>query len=165
MKTSFHPSFFPITDTLNSVYKLGHQVETLFFFPAPHGLQYLSSLIRVWTWATTEKELSPNHWAAREIPRPCLRPVLVEPSSDPCWRFLTRIRPGTWPKVKDSHAGWACDPDPQALVLWCLWECAVRPARKWTLRGKERSERMKEKNIAWRWGRDRTEGCDQGFWN
>ena len=31
MKTSFHPSVFPITDTLNSVYKLGHQVETLFF--------------------------------------------------------------------------------------------------------------------------------------
>ena len=92
----FFPSqFFPITDTLNSIYKLGHQVETIYFFlPVCHSLQYLSSLIRVWTWATTEKELSPNHWATREFPRPYLRSVLVEPSSDPWWHFLMRVRPG-----------------------------------------------------------------------
>lgn len=46
---NFFPSqFFPITDTLNSIYKLGHQVETIYFFlPVCHSLQYLSSLIRV----------------------------------------------------------------------------------------------------------------------
>lgn len=28
----FPSQFFPITDTLNSIYKLGHQVETIYIF-------------------------------------------------------------------------------------------------------------------------------------
>ena len=42
-------------------------VFPFFFFPTPHGLQDLSSQTRDWTWVTTVKALSPNHWDTREF--------------------------------------------------------------------------------------------------
>lgn len=153
----FFPSqFFPITDTLNSIYKLGHQVETIYFFlPVCHSLHILVP----WSGFEPGPQQRKSWVLTTGLPGNSQDPILglclwsLVLTYDGI--FSWESDPGTLPNVKESHAVWACDPDPQALVLLCLWECVVYPARKWTLGGKEQSERMKDDNLKMGKGQER----------